>query len=245
MLAYSKSTDATVDVDITPVQDDIIAIQNAHFFPQKPVKVVEAFATGTTLIRAKIVTPALRQLSPPFIRPINAANLPGSLPAVADYSQNPLLLNALEEIQVLATQSAAGPTQVNVGLLIDTGITPPMPQGQVITMRGTAATTVVANAWTSVTTTWADTLPNGRYACVGLQTFGTTNVLSRLIFDGQLERPGCVGAATAANNPYVAFRKGFLGVYGYFTSNQMPIVQFLCNVADTAQEIYLDFVRVG
>lgn len=245
MLAYSKSTDATADVDITPVQDDIIAIQNSHFLPQKDVKVLAAVAIATTLARAKIVTPALRQLSPPFIRPIITANLPITIPGVADYRDCPLTLKGLEEVAIQATQTAAGPTQCNIGLQIDTGSTPPSPQGQCITMRGTATTTLVANSWTSLTVTWADTLPVGRYACVGLQVKGATAILARLIFDGQIERPGCVAQTLLADNGHPMFRKGGMGVWGYFTSNQMPIVQVLANVADTSQEIYLDFIRVA
>lgn len=245
MLAYSKSTGNTADIDITPVQDDVIPIQNAHFIPQKDVNVVAAVALATTLTRAKIITPALRQLSPPFIRPIITSNLPITLPGVADYTADNLTLKALEEIAIQATQTAVGPTQCNVGLLIDTGGTAPMPQGQPITMRGTATTTLVANSWTSLTVTWADTLPNGRYACTGLQVQGATAILARLIFIAQTERPGCLAQTLMADNGHPLFRKGALGVWGYFTSNQMPIVQVLANAADVAQEIYLDFVRIG
>lgn len=245
MLAFSKSLDATADVDLTPVQDDVVLISNAHFLPQNDIRLVAAFVNGTTIARAKINTPALRQISSPYIRPINLGNLPTTLPGVADYRANPLLLKGLEEISVLATQTAAGPTQVNCGLLVEAGSTPISPQGQIITMRGTGTTTVVANAWTTCPITWADTLPAGQFAIVGLQAKGATAILSRVIVNGQTERPGCIAQTVNGDNGDEMFRKGGLGVWGFFNSTRMPLIQFLCNVADTAQEVYLDLIRIG
>jgi hypothetical protein len=245
LMAYSRSTNATADLDMTPVQDDIMLIQNAHFLPQQDVRLVAAFANGTTLARARINTPSLRQISSPFIRPINLGNLPTTLPAVADYSHNPLLLKGLEEISVLTTQTAAGPTQVNVGLLVDTGSTPIAPQGQIITLRGTGTTTAVANTWTTCPITWADTLPAGNFAIVGLQSQGATAIMSRLIVNGQVERPGVVAQTLLGDNGFDGFRKGNLGAWGFFNSTRMPLVQYLCNAADVAQEVYLDLIRIG
>lgn len=245
MLAYAKSTDATVDVDITPVPDDVFLITNAHFFPKNDVQLKAAFACGTTLVRAKIVTPSLRVITAPFIRPINGANLPTTLPAVADYRENPLLLKGQEEISVLATQSGAGPTVVNVGLLVDTGATPLMPAGQIYTMRGTATDTLVANAWKTLTVTWADTLPTGTYAIVGLQVKSATGILARIIVNGQQERPGCVAQTLFADNGWNGFRKGMLGVWGYFNSSTLPLIQVLANAGDASEEIYLDIIRTA
>lgn len=244
-MAYSKSLDATADVDLTPVQDDIVLISNAHFLPQNDVQLKAAFVCGTTIARAKINTPSLRQITSPHIRPINLGNLPTTLPAVADYRDNPLLLKGLEEISVLATQTAAGPTQVNCGLLVDTGATPIMPMGNDFTMRGTGTTTLVANVWTSVPITWSDTLPAGNFAIVGLQVKGATAILARLVVNGQNERPGCVAQTLLGDNGHVMFRKGGLGVWGYFNSTRMPVVQILANAADTTQEVYLDLIRQG
>lgn len=244
-MAYSKSTDATVDVDTTPVQDDIMSIINNHFQPQTDVQLVAAMALGTTLLRSRIVTPTLRQVSSPYIRPVNHANLPITLPGVADYRHNTLTLKALEEIQVLTTQSAAGPTVVNVGLLVADQPVTPAPNGNIVTMRGTGATTVTANAWTSCPITWADTLPAGRYACVGLQAAGATAILSRMVFNGQFFRPGCLAQTNVWDNGHPMFRMGNIGVFGYFDSTRMPTIQFLCDSADTSQEVYMDIVRIG
>lgn len=244
-LAYSKSTDATADVDITPVQDDIISIVNSHFFPQKDYQLLAAAAIATTILRAKIVTPTLRQISPPFIRPVTHSNLPITLMGLADYRHDPLTLKGLEEIQVQATQSAAGPTQTNIVLFInDTPMAPP-PQGNIITMRGTATNILTANVWTSLAMTWADFLPAGNYACIGLQVQSATGIAARMIFEGQVNRPGCIAQTNVWDNPHPMFRLGNLGVFGYFNANRMPTIQVLANVADTSEEVYLDLVRVG
>jgi hypothetical protein len=67
----------------------------------------------------------------------------------------------------------------------------------------------------------------------------------RLIFEDQIDRPGGIGSSAADLNNEPMFLKGGLGVWGRFNSNRMPNVEFLCNAADTAQEIYLDIIRVG
>lgn len=239
-----SSTDATL-VDQTPVQDQIMLIQNSHFVPQRDTFIWYVYVGAATLNRARFVTPKFRQQTTPWIRPIGTAIVPTDEPNVCSYVDNPLKAAALEEIELDAMQTTGGAAVIFATAGLAEGPMIPAPRGDIYTMRGTGATTVTAGVWTSVPITWQDSLPSGRYACVGLEAIGATCVAARLTFDDQYFRPGTVGNAAAANNGSPLFRKGGLGVWGYFNQNRMPTMEFCCNAADTAQEVYMDFIKVG
>ena len=244
-IAWRESIADVTELDIEPVVDGIINIQNAHFVMTKDWLLQYAYFGAAGATRARIVTPSLRQVTTPFIRPINLAIVPVDEPNMADYTASPLRLRALEEVQLLAFQTTGGAAVV----VIVAGISPqplgPSPNGDIFTMRGTGATTVTAGAWSNCAMTWQDTLPNGTYAVVGAEFIGATAVAGRLIFEDQVERPGGLGQSLVSGNGPPLFRKGRMGIWGRFSTFRMPNVEFLCNAADTAQEVYLDLMRVG
>lgn len=245
LIGWRLSLSDVTATDVTPVPDAIMLIQNGHFVPQVDHMLLFASYQAAGATRARLISPTLRQMTTPWIRPTGLAIVQGAEPHIADYRANPLRLRALEELQLEAFQTSGG-AGVVVGLAgIQRSPTMPMPQGDVFTMRGTATTTLVAGTWTLGTVTWQDTLPNGTYACVGLEYFGTTALAARLIFEEQVERPGCIGAGLVTSKQHEMFDKGGLGVLGRFNANRMPNVEFLANAADTAEEVYLDFIRVG
>jgi hypothetical protein len=245
LVAWQATVASTAEADITPVQDNIMLIQNNHFVPQVNTMIQFMAAIGLLIARARLVSPKLRQVTTPFIRPINLALLPVSRMAIADYRQNPLSINGLEELVYDVTNSAntSGSYHGVAGLM--RGPYVPPPSGDIYTMRGTGTTTVTANGWSQAAITWQDTLPAGNYQAVGLEFISTTAIAARLIFEQQQDRPGCVGTAIDGNITHPMFLKGGLGAWGMFTANRLPNVEVLCDSADTAQEVFLDFVRVG
>jgi hypothetical protein len=237
--------DASVATDITPVVDGIMTIQNNHFLPQKNYNLIYAYFGGAGATRARFITPSWRQVSTPWIRPINLSIVPLDEPNVADYSGNPLGIRGLEEWQLEGYQTSGGAAVV-VGVAgISEGPITPAPQGDIIAMRGTGTTTVTAGAWSNCSVTWQDTLPNGTYAVVGFEPTGATCVAGRLIFEDQVMRPGSVGQGLVSGNGSPLFRYGNLGVWGRFNAYRIPSVEMLCNAADTTQEVYLHLVRNG
>jgi hypothetical protein len=243
--AYTLALGTTANTDVPALNDDILAISNSHFLPQRDYDLVYASAMAATLNRARIVSPTNRQITLPFIRPAIAAALPPANPNVANYIANPFRIRGLEELAIEATSDIAmGTERCNVILGLSTGYDPP-PRGDVFTLRGTSTTAAVANTWTTITMTWADILPAGTYACLGLESIATNQVASRLIFENQVERPGCLGAATLGLQCWESFQKGKLGVWGRFKSTRMPIVQVLNNSTDAVHTIYMDLVRIA
>lgn len=236
---------SAVATDMTPVTDGIMTVQNAHFLPQKDYFLQYAYFGAAEALRARFITPNWRQISTPWIRPVNLAIVPLDEPNIADYTKNPLRIRGLEELQVEGYQANVGALiGVAVAGISDTPLTP-VPMGDVIAMRGTGTTTATAGAWTQATITWQDTLPNGQYAVVGLGAIGVTMIAARLIFEDQVLRPGALAQSLVSGNPPAIFRDGSLGIWGRFNAYRIPSVEIFCNAADTAQEIYLHLMRVG
>lgn len=245
VLAWRLSLADATETDVTPVADNIWAIQNSHFFPARDWYLQAIHFGAATGTRARLVTPALRQVTTPFIRPIEGTIVPGNQPNVADYRRSPLKLRALEEIQLLGTQTSGGAAVVVATAYVSKGPLEPVPLGDVYTLRGTGTTTLTAGAWSQVTMTWQDILPNGRYAIIGGWAFGATAVAFRCILEDQVDRPGGLGGSDREFGPNAMFDKGGMGIWGTFDSNRMPNIEYFANAADTAQELYLDIVKVG
>jgi len=244
-VAWRLSSANITLVDQTPVPDELFLIQNGHFVPQTDWSVLYAYVGAATLDRARFVAPTFRQVTTPWIRPIGTAIVPLDEPNVADYRGNPLKIRALEEWALEAQQSSGGAAVIAATAGITRTGMGPVPSGDIYTMRGTGTTTVTAGAWTQAIITWQDTLPAGTYVVVGLEAVSVTGIAARLIFEEQWERPGTICQSLTTGNGSVIFRKGGLGAWGRFNANRMPSIQFLCNAADTAQEVFLEFIRVA
>jgi len=244
MAYFSATQAAVVDTDMPAVTDVFVTVQNTHFLFQTPRFLYWAAHLSASALRSKLNAADLRTVTNPYIRSVNATLLPGSNPNWADYSSNPLKLSALEEIAALVTDSAAAH---HAYILAQTDPSPTiqqMPAGNIYTLRGTSTTAAVVGAWTQQVVTWQDTLPGGNFVCVGLTAFSANMVACRLVFPGQVERPGVLGGATPIQQDMFAGKKGMQGVLGRFASTFLPIPEVLCDVADVSQEFYLDIVRV-
>lgn len=245
LLGNFISIGTVVDTDVTPIQDNVILIQNNHWVFQQDMSLLAATFMETTPARARIVAASLRIPSTPWVRPLITGAIPPNIPVIADYRQSPLLLRGLEETYWLATSALAMGNENATGLMwVGDGITP-IPQGNIVTMRGTSTTAAAANKWSAITVTWQDTLPMGVYGIVGLQHQSTNAQACRLIINGQYWRPGSLSVTALGNYGVPYMLKGGFGLWGTFRSTAMPIPEVLCNAADAVHEIYLEFVRMS
>lgn len=245
MCAYEEDIGTTADTDLDAIADDVLTRVSNHFQLQNAMDLLFAFACSANLSRGRIVTPDFRQIARPYIRPVEPAAAPGDNPNVADYSGNPLRVPALEEIQVELTSGICMGTEQAFALLGLQERFDPVPRGDIYTLRGTSSTASTADTWTSLTTTWVDTLPNGTYAVVGMSGFAATAIAFRIIFEEQRWRPGCVASNTAGQRTAKIFRKGRLGQWGRFNNTAMPIVQTLNSAAVSTHEYYLDLMKIA
>lgn len=244
LAAYTASIGNTADTDVTALADDILTIQNSHFVLTQPMGLIAAMAMSATLSRAKLASPTMRQVASPFIRPITVAAIPAANPNMWLVDDNPFRLVPYEEIQCQATSGVAM-TERFTALIWLQDVMTPIPSGNMIPLRLTSTTAAVANTWTTVTATFADTIPTGRYAMIESECQSTNAQAHRWIISNQYWRPGMPSMAALGSRLPYSITKGQWGVMGYFNSNDLPRLQVLCNGADAAHEAYLHVVRVG
>lgn len=236
---------ANVEAEIQAITDNQMTIMNSHILPQVPTNILAVVAMGATITRARIQTPKLLIPTTFNVTPLSGALNAGTIQRVCDLSNFPLALNALEEIQVFITHTAAVAEQDAATLYLDAGQTP-APVGDMRTIRGTGAGTAVANTWTNIgTITWQNTLPTGLYAIVGGFLQSATCLAWRLVLEQQWYRPGAPGMVALTDLPDELFRFGNLGKWGQFHNTAMPQIEVLCTAGDTAQVIGLDIVKIG
>lgn len=231
-------------VDVPAVPDPAITIVNNHPIFQSAIQLLLGHAFGDAdLTEVKVQTPKVRAIQVPSMRPLDCSTLPQTRPPVDYWLRHPLSLNPIDENQVLMSAGGSA-SDYYAGLWFGDG-NMNVPPGDVFTARGTAVITGVTNQWASGPFILDSPLPAGIYAVIGFDAFGTNAAYMRLIFPNQVWRPGIIAGqdATFINCP--SFRFGQLGTFGTFSSYAQPNLDLLCVGACTAQEIYLDIVKVA
>lgn len=233
---------ALADQHITTSGDDLTVPSLDHI-----VAVAAGVASGGTS-KARIDAPSLLRVTRVYVSPVNGfadANAAVEIvPAVADYRRNPLKLIPSEIMQaVINSNSGAAVLQWILVWLADGPLVPV--QGEMFTVRFTGTQTLTVDVWTNGTITPDDRLPAGRYAVVGMRAVGASVVAARLVFPGGNGwRPGVLGALLDDGHDWPGFRFGGMGVFGEFEHNQIPTVDYLAGTADTAQDVFLDLIKV-
>lgn len=231
------------NTDAPALNDSILTILNGHHVPRGDTFLLGAYASAVTMTNARLYTPFAIQTTPPYLYPHGTTLLPPTLPAWVDWRRNPFLLRANEEVPWQLTDSAAGPNNAYVLSWWSDGVQD-APQGPVYKFLGTSTTAAVASTWTPVTTTWTNTLPAGRYACIGGSYYATNAIAFSATFYNQYFRPGGLGFASHAAIPPSIQTMGGSGLWGYFDTLNLPKMTVLNDGTDNAHTFVLDVVRL-
>lgn len=197
-------------------------------------------ASGT---RAQVQSPTLRNLANLDVEPLVLAAVFGS-PAEGIYHPNtPIPLTPDEAINFAVLSDPAAAAAHYGGVFLADG-----PQsevaGNIFTVRATASITQVVGAWTNGNLTFAQVLPVGNYAVVGMRVRSTDAVFARLVFPEQMARPGVAVVNAIADHDTYWQRYGRMGLWGTFPSTNPPTLDVIGGAA-TAQVVLLDLVRVS
>jgi len=237
-------------VNIAALADDVIATSGDDLRVPSLNQIL-AIAAGVASGGegyARLDAPSLLRKTRQYISPVNgngdADAEPGSPPAVMDFRDNPLRLRSTEDIQALIdSDTTSAQFQWLLALFSDGQVV--KPSGEIFTVRATATATLTVDVWTQTQVTFQDNLPAGEYAVVGMRAISAGLIAARLVFrGGEGWRPGCIGLDSDSDLDHPMFRHGGLGVWGRFSHNSEPAVEFLSVVADTAEEVYLDLIQV-
>lgn len=231
-LGFTASLAAGNNQQLLALSDQIYSRQNNEYQMPHPYTIGMAYSSGVGVTASRIVTPSTRLRGHPQIWPLNGVLLPENDPNYLNMLDHPMKFAKEENLRVEASQPAAGPNQHFAFVWIWKA----QPNFNLNFtdcrwIRGTASVTTVANNWSGpAAITFDDTLEGGSYAVYGMSTFFATNVASRLIFQNQQMRPGCIGQATQLLKPAEPFRLKNLGLWGVFDTYSLPQLE----VVDTA-----------
>lgn len=244
--AFRQSITSTALIAITAVNDPHLTVAgNDVRVPIFATKLLAAYASGVDILQAQLNSPSLRSFVPFDIAPTDRAALPASAKPLAENWDTPYELIVNEPLNALIANTAAGANLVNaIVWLGDAAITPIT--GEILTVRATSATALVAGAWTNCPLTFANVLPAGKYAVVGMRAESTTVLAARLVLPGFGHRPGCLGnASSGIGATDKMFRYGNLGRWGEFVNTAPPTVDYLATAADAAEIVWLDIMQIS
>lgn len=246
LAAYYGSKGAAADDSVPGLVDAALsrsATSNQYIFQQR-LQLLAAWANSTTLDRCKIVSPTLRMVNPPFLRPVYAQARPANKDLVCWMGDQPLWVPALEEVGPLVTNTAVANEDTYVLMWLADAVVP-VPPGPIFTARATASFTAVAKAWTIGSFTFDQSLPTGTYAVVGSECYSTTQVAHRIVFPNQVFRPGSLSHQTANDVQDFRLATRRLGMYGSFQNTAPPLLEILCTAADTSAVVFLQLIPVN
>ena len=243
--AYSLAIPPGSDLDMPAVLDDILTITNNHFVMTANFQLVAAQVYSPLMDRAKISSPTMRQIAPPYLRPVEQKLVGSSNYNMVLWDNNPFNLVPYEEIQLLATSTIGAATEQATGLIWIQQTEMMIPSGGWIPLRFASVGTAVLGRWTTVPVIFADTIPSGVYAMVLSEVFSSNGQAHRWIVSNQNLRPGYPSFVNSFSRHPYAVSKGQFGMMGQFKSNDLPRLQVYCNGVDAVHTGYLHVVRIG
>lgn len=246
--AYSGSiATGTTLIQVPAVTSQIMPPSGSGFLVQQLNKIMMASQQGVTARRAQLQSASLRKQ--PFIDivPCNIGAAFESPVRFADWKHNPLQVFSNEELDVFATQQAAGAEVETIGVWFTDGVYPPKPAANNLTVHATATATLSALAWTAVTFVLDTQLDPGTYVIVGGRCFSATGLLWRCIPNsgGQVFRPGMTMVQTKDALDHKYARNGELGAWMTFATTNLPKFELFATSADVAEELWLDMIMLS
>lgn len=242
--AYRGSVGAGLsNVDIAAVQDGQLTISNSHFVLPKPAVLMWAFGFGTNMSRMRLNTPKMRYVGLPSLVPINIGTTVPSPYNLVDFLEKNVMLDMIDEVAVEASQTDAGAQTMNAILALQFA-RKEIPAQPTFRIRASAAITCVAGTWVNGSMTLDQTIPRGTYAICRMAAIGTNLIAARLLFAGAGFRPGVIARNSVGAVPHPLMDGDSMGVFGTFDSINLPTLDAFSNGACTAQEIFLDLVRL-
>jgi len=244
MVGWSKSQSAGETYGLLDaLADPHIRIEATRVIVPELNFLLGVYGVGANITAARFVTPSLRVIAEKELAPLDRNAEPLSPPNLIDLAVNPLELVVGEHAETKASNDAAAAVRNTVLALLGDGPVTPV-AAKYITVKATAAVTLTAYQWTNGAITLTQTLPKARYQVIGMKALSAGLIAARLVFPGYPWRPGVIGCDAIGDQDHERFRFGRLGVFGEFDSDAPPTVDFLSVSADTAEEVWLDLVKV-
>jgi len=230
---------------ITPLADQHVRVEGDNIIvPGWAPNLMGYYAYGAGISMAQLASPSLRVLANLDIKPIDKASEPTSNPPFHDLFDTPIPLEPSEMINFYGAEDLAG-TGMIAGLAWLGDVIAPVPAGKLFTVRAEeTVTALTADVWNNRSLTFEQTLPAGRYACIGARAQSAGLRAFRFCPVGAYHRPGAIGFDANGDIEPNRFRRGRAGVWFEFEHDQPPTVDLLSLSADTDVKLWLDLIQI-
>ena len=254
---YESRTGTTALSEVAGLADQHVAVSGDNItVPPSWNQILAAWAgmsnATDTLVSARLSAPSMRDKTLLDLANLEAIAAGGTLEPSSPtpinvFLDRPVQLVSGEFLNLLmaATGTTAANLCTGVVFLGDGNYGNPYAGQPIQTVRATASTTLVANAWTACTITLDQQLQAGRYAIVGMRAQSAGAKAARLVMQETAARPGVIAYDSNGDIEHPMFRSGHMGVFGTFVHTAIPQVEFLSLSADTSEVVYLDIVKIG
>jgi len=230
-------TAALADPHVTVSGDNIIV-------PGWAPNLMAAYAWGVDITQAQLASPSLRTLANLDLSPIDSFDEPTSDPPFHDWFDRPIPLEPTEALTFYGAEDNAAAGDMACFAWLGDAITP-IPTGREFTVRGSATITALTiDVWNNRSFTFSQTLPAGRYACVGARAETAGLRAFRFVPVGAFHRPGAIGFDTYQDLDPARFRHGKAGVWFEFEHDQPPTIDLNSLSADTALSLWMDLIQI-
>lgn len=225
------------------VTDQAWTFDSTGYFMPENLRMWAAYAANDALTVAQLDQPSLRDPFLPYIDPVSLTVLPANTPPVYKAFEMGLDLRINEYLRLRMSRAVAAASDA-YGLLWVGRARRPIPPGTRRTIRWTSSVTVAEGVWSLGAFTFSDTLPDGKYAIVGLSAYGTNVLAARLAFTGGGWRPGVIAQGAQGEWTPPSFARDEFGYMGSFLNTIQPNIEFLGVGAGSSQIGYMDLVQV-
>lgn len=245
LIGYSESQDSATLTNIAALADPHVRVSGDDIVVPKGLpNLLGCYFLGVSLTQGQLASPSLRRRVNLDVEPLDRNTLPlATTKPMHDFFDSPIPLDGEESLNALMAEDGTT-TRGNALVWLGDGPVSPV-KGDILTVRVTNASTLTANAWTNGALTFSQSLPAGTYQLVGARMQSTNLQGFRFVFVGQQWRPGAIGVNADADSDLSRFRAGHAGVWGEFSHNTPPTVDFLSNGADSSQVGHLDLMKTG
>jgi hypothetical protein len=244
LFGYEQSVSLAALTAITPIPDGTVIVSGNDV--RVPTQLPNlCFAAGminsaAATLRAQMQSPLLRSVLNFDIPGLTNGLIFGNLPVAARMWNTPLPLAPLEGLNAFIQNGAAVMNRVFASFC--DGPIKPVTQGQIFTVRATAAASLTTATWVNASLTFGQVLPAGHYQCVGARSWSANGCAFRFFPNGGFWRPGALMVNTEVQDSWLDFRYGNTGVWFEFDNTTPPTVDFM-GITDTAQVVFLDLIK--
>lgn len=231
--------------NIPGVSDPTLTVSGNFIYMPALSSLVGEYVVGASVSQAQLQAPSLKSFANYDLSPIDQSAAPSNPVRYTPHYSAPFALQPNEGLQAFVVNSSSKSDKNSVVIeLADGAITPVSPVG-VMTVRATFTVTAGDYTWANSALTFSQTLPVGKYNCVGARVEVLNGIWARFFPVGGVYRPGVHVSQDVSDEDSSYERRGGKGTLFTFDQLTPPSIDLFHNGASGTGVVYLDLVKAA